>query len=451
MPRRHEFLNDDSRKADCFWPLTGYTHSRKIVSRRLVFPFFQGARMFFSEKIFLCAALLSFFPLNALWADQEQSQYFLDKGNIYKNEKKMETAIEYYKESIEQNPYNAEAHNNLGELYARKNMIDDALVQFDKALELQPGYVAALSNESFAYLQKKVYPQAIFYAKKALMIDPGFGSAHYNLGMAYFFLGQYSDALPELKLAVRYFPDNADIYERLGDDYRAQNRMEEAIAYYHLAIRADPLDAGCRSKLGDIYLDEDEEKKALEQYEASEDLEPNNIESRYKMADHYESIRDWNSARREYLLILATDDQQARAHKQVALIYERDEQTGLALYHWDKYLKIVPDDPEAKQHIIDIRKPMLTKKQAEEMAKFDNKLVQAHAIPTPTLVPTAKSMKPSAPIVQGQDMGGTAPGASNPPAPPPAGTMPTPTPSTQLVPVELVAPTPTSEVGVLPK
>ncbi len=424
--------------------------------------------MFFSKFFVLSATLLSLIPLNSLLADQEQSQYFLDKGNIYKNEKKMQTAIQYYKESIEENPYNAEAHNNLGELYARKNMIDDALSQFDKALEIQPGYVEALSNKSFAFLQKKVYNQAVFFAKESLKINPDFGSAHYNLGMAYFFLGQYPAAVSELKLSVQSFPDNAEIYERLGDAYRAQSRNEEAIAYYHLAIRTDPLDASCRSKLGDIYLDEDEEKKAIEQYQYSEDLEPSNIDSRYKMADHYESIRDWNNARREYLLILANDGQQARAHKQVALIFERDDQVGLALYHWDKYLELVPNDPEAKQHISDIRKPILTKKQAKEMAQFDNKLAQAHMLPTPTQVPAVRNVKPSAPVVQSQDTtamdkgsttSATSPvdnsqansSGSNQPAPPPAVTIATPTLSTQLVPVELVSATPTAEMGVLPK
>src|SRR5581483_2081528 len=257
--------------------------------------------------------------------------------------------------------------------------------------------VQALSNKSYVFLQKRVLDQTILYAKKALRIDPNFGSAHFNLGMAYFYQKQYPAATTELKLALRSFPDNPEVYERIGDAYRAQTRNEEALAYYRQAIQVDPLDTTARDKLGDVYADMDEEKKAIEQYKASTDLNPENIEAHYKMADHYEGVRDWPNARKEYLLILATDPEQAKAHKQVALIYERDDEMGMALYHWDKYLDIVPNDSEAKQHMIDIRKPMLTKKQAEEMAAYNKKIQNNYYTPEPTAAPDSQTASGNAP------------------------------------------------------
>ena len=51
---------------------------------------------------------------------------------------------------------------------------------------------------------------------------------------------------------------------------------------------------------------------------------------------------------------------------------------GLAIYHWQKYSELVPKDPDAKQHIDDIRKPLLTKKQVEQLA-MEKKMKQTKA------------------------------------------------------------------------
>jgi hypothetical protein len=110
-----------------------------------------------------------------------------------------------------------------------------------------------------------------------------------------------------------------------------------------------------------------DEKKAVEQFKYSADLAPKNISAQYRLAEHYEDIRDWDKAKRLYLIILSIDDQQAKAHKQLALIYERDEKYGLALYHWQKYAEINPKDQEVAAHITELRKPLLSKKQIDQL------------------------------------------------------------------------------------
>ena len=125
--------------------------------------------MSFFSKYLKGLALGSFFfslvfPLFAL--EQKDSQFYLDKANLYIKEGRSEMAIQYLQEAVEKDPYNAEARNNLGEIYAKKNMLDDALNQFDKALELRPHYIQALSNESYVYLQKKIFPNPFFTRRR---------------------------------------------------------------------------------------------------------------------------------------------------------------------------------------------------------------------------------------------------------------------------------------------
>ena len=83
-------------------------------------------------------ALSLFLPTPALFAQVKDSQFFLDKANLYLREGKTETAIEYFKEALEQDPYNVQAYNNLGKAYAKKHMHDEALVQFDRLAKANP-------------------------------------------------------------------------------------------------------------------------------------------------------------------------------------------------------------------------------------------------------------------------------------------------------------------------
>ena len=237
-----------------------------------------------------------------------------------------------------------------------------------------------------------------------------------------------------MKLAIHFIPDNTSLYERLGDSYLALKNEEVALAYYRQAIQINPVDTSCRAKVGDIYLARGDEKKAMEQYRAATDLDLSNIPSHYQLAEHYKSIRDWKDAKREYLTILAVDpEQQPQAHKEVALIFERDDEMGQALYHWNKYLERVPTDLDAKQHVIDIRKPMLTKKQAEQVAQEDKAKAENLGQAVPTKVPP-----PSAPNL-------TVPDTSNIPS--------GPVDQVSAVPVSVVQPdtSATPEVVTIPK
>jgi tetratricopeptide (TPR) repeat protein len=69
----------------------------------------------FLKRKMILAAVAAFVLLAPLaGAVESKSKYFFDKGNLYLKKGKLETAIKYFQEAIDIDPYNAEAHNNLG-------------------------------------------------------------------------------------------------------------------------------------------------------------------------------------------------------------------------------------------------------------------------------------------------------------------------------------------------
>lgn len=330
-----------------------------------------------TSRLIVHAALLFLMVLPAFAA--KDSRYYLDKGNVYLKEGRVESALKYFQEAVELDPGNAEARNNLGEVYARLNMVEDAQAQFTKALELKPGYMEALSNLSYVSLQRHLYPDAEKYARMALKIDPNHAPARYNLGLTQLATGRPQEAVSSIKLALAAMPPNAEVSQRLGDAYRALNRPDDALAYYRQAASINASSPGLQEKIGDMYAVLGQEPRAIERYRMSAELEPGRIPTRYRLAESDKDQRDWNAALGEYLRILAVDDHQAVAHREAAKLYERKGLDGLAMDHWTRYCQLNPDDADAKKHLADIRKPLISREEARREAAFSKALDEQKA------------------------------------------------------------------------
>jgi Flp pilus assembly protein TadD len=67
-------------------------------------------------------------------------------GTALAGQGQIDAAIRHYQTALKSDPYNPEAHNNLGVLLAQKNMLPEALEHFKRALALRPGYASAINN-----------------------------------------------------------------------------------------------------------------------------------------------------------------------------------------------------------------------------------------------------------------------------------------------------------------
>jgi hypothetical protein len=78
-------------------------------------------------------------------------------------------------------------------------------------------------------------------------------------------------------------------------------------------------------------------------------------------------------------MILSVDDRQAAAHREAAKLYERKNLSGLAIEHWTRYCQMNPDDQDAKKHVQELRKPLLSMEESRRQAIFNKTLDQEKA------------------------------------------------------------------------
>jgi tetratricopeptide (TPR) repeat protein len=132
-------------------------------------------------------------------------------SNAYIATGKMETAMNTFKEGIEQEPENKFYRYNYGVLLLQANRFEEAAGQFEKALEIDSNYTNALYNLAVNYVK--------WGAK--LREDYEKASADEDLTEEQIkeFKSKYEKALPLLEKYLKEKPNNPDVWELLGKIY----------------------------------------------------------------------------------------------------------------------------------------------------------------------------------------------------------------------------------------
>ena len=90
--------------------------------------------------------------------------------------------LDFYINSVKQNPSDASAYYNLGQIRHKKGKFKEAIREFDKALELEPNFSFAYvaRGESNASLQS--YDASLADFNKAISLNPNNSTAYSGLG-----------------------------------------------------------------------------------------------------------------------------------------------------------------------------------------------------------------------------------------------------------------------------
>ena len=183
--------------------------------------------------------------------------------------------------SVQLEPQDAEAHNNLGNTLKELGRLDEAEASYKKAIALKPDYAKAYNNLGVTLQELGRLKEAEASYKKAIKLKPDYAKAHYNLGKVYKTIAKYSKAVEcfektlelssedllgaTLQLATlgkRKIPDktpekymrefyrkkskNWNNFDKKKDNYRGHLLIENAFKKTHnISKKIDILDMGC--------------------------------------------------------------------------------------------------------------------------------------------------------------------------------------------------------------
>jgi protein O-mannosyl-transferase len=156
-----------------------------------------------------------------LWNDvisqnQNIALAYYGRGVAFKDENKINEALNDYSKAIQLNPDYADAYYNRGALLLNANKIDEALNDFNKAIQLNPGDAKAYSNRGALFLNANKIDEALNDFNNAIQLNPHYADAYYNRGNVFYSEKKYEEAISNYSKAIELKSNYAEAYFNRG-------------------------------------------------------------------------------------------------------------------------------------------------------------------------------------------------------------------------------------------
>lgn len=165
-----------------------------------------------------------------------------NRGDLYKEDKKYDSAIYCYSEALKINVADHEAHMKIGNVYFELNKYDQAMSEYRNSLAIKPDYVTAYDNIGAIHGVKLQYDSSLYYFNKALSINPGYASSYKNRALVYVELSKDQLALNDFQKYLEFSPNEAGVINMVGLCYRNLGKYSEGLKEINkaIAIEKDP-------------------------------------------------------------------------------------------------------------------------------------------------------------------------------------------------------------------
>ncbi len=207
----------------------------------------------------------------------------------------------------------------------------NAWVEFLEAAN--PEDILSAMADTADLMQRKMYMTAIEACYRAIEKSPFYLPLHLRLAEIY----RRQDAVEN---SIRKYLAVAEVYQARGQMYRVEE-------IYHQVLKVAPMDLTVRQKLVELYISRGEVDSALEQYQILADVH-------YQLAQIEQALQVYQSALQ--IAEQASDPVYWKTSflRHTADIYMQRVEWSNALKVYEQLVKLVPDDEEGIQSLIDL-------------------------------------------------------------------------------------------------
>jgi tetratricopeptide (TPR) repeat protein len=203
---------------------------------------------------------------SALKNDPSSAEAFYGIGSVYLKQGRKDQAQESFERATKLDSTYPEtapnAWNNLGLIAARDGDTANAITYFKQALQRDPDHFIALENLGNAYKQEKRWEEARTTLERSLAIKPADPEANYSLAMVFAQTDDAARAYEYLQKALEARPVYPEALNNLGVLYLRTRRHDEAIAAFEKCIRLAPAFDQSYLNLARVYAIEGDAERA---------------------------------------------------------------------------------------------------------------------------------------------------------------------------------------------
>lgn len=257
-------------------------------------------------------------------------------------------AEEVLRAAIEASPDDVRAHLDLGLALEMLERFDEAEAAYRAAIAIDEEFAEALNNLGVLLRDTERGEEAIEILERAIAVRPGFASAQLNLALALEEVGRIEDAVAAYERVIELAPREPTARIQLGLIQVASGDTEQGLLTLRRAASAARGNAAMLSALGNGLRRAGDPAMAVrvlrEAIEADEDVPPP-VHAELALALFAAGQRPEAEAALER--VIAAHSDYAIAHYLLANMLAAREAFADAATHYQSYLRIDPDGPQA--------------------------------------------------------------------------------------------------------
>ncbi|MEP7262873.1 MAG: tetratricopeptide repeat protein [Bacteroidota bacterium] len=173
-------------------------------------------------------------------SDSQKDDIFLSLAIAHQNMADYSKAVDYYFRTLEENPDNEIAMEELLVSLEYSGRLDEGLRFFSKLIDDRPYHYTAWFYLGNLYNKLSLHEKALNAFDYAILIKEDFAPAHLDMAHTLSMLERFDDAISRYKAAFEYCQPDAFIYYNIGECYEQLEIYDEARVYYKKAVKMHP-------------------------------------------------------------------------------------------------------------------------------------------------------------------------------------------------------------------
>ncbi|MDF1578695.1 MAG: divalent cation tolerance protein CutA [Desulfobulbales bacterium] len=235
--------------------------------------------------------------------DPDNAYILVGLGDLYREQKKFDKAINYYEKILTIDEKNVFALRGAGDALRGKNQHERAISCWKRYLECNEDDIQVLTRVGDSYKKLKEYgasekyycraleingkdkyallgvgslfykqekdDKALHYLERLLELDDGYVAVLTMVGNIYRRRQEYERAIAYYAKAVELEPGNTFALYGLGDCNRWMKNYDEVVRWWGMILEKEPRNQIMHSRVGDACLNTGDHEKAMEHYQIS--------------------------------------------------------------------------------------------------------------------------------------------------------------------------------------
>jgi tetratricopeptide (TPR) repeat protein len=232
-----------------------------------------------------------------------------------------------------------------GDRFVKENKVDEAIIEYRNAIQQDPRFAEAYRKLSAAYLAREDGRNALRAAVTAADLLPEVPDAQVEAGNLLLLAGKFDDAKARAQQALAKSPTSIPARVILGNALAGLKDIDTAINEFEEALRLDPQQSGVYASLGALQASRGDRPAAEEAFRQAIANDSKSTSARLALAQFYWSTDRPKDAERTVKEALVAKPGDQRANVALAVFYEYMGQGADA----EPYLKAaVAADPTAR-------------------------------------------------------------------------------------------------------